>query len=138
MLYCLGLIDVTQNTYQLILATNGNSSYAIFVYEDIAWSEFSFSIKDNVSGIVPGSGSSLATSGDGNSNDTFSIGSGNDTFSGGSDSTTRSGDMFGSGTGGMENSASMDGNSNITSSSTSGSHGTSMLSVVTRLVAGLA
>ena len=100
----------------MILATDGNSSYAIFVYEDLSWSEFSFTINEYVSSIA--SGSDEIPGGE----------SSNDTFPNGSGSTNSSGEIFESGASGMD-SASMDGTDNGTAS---GAGGASILSIVTR------
>lgn len=67
-----------QNTFQIVLATDGESSYTLFLYSDILWSQADFRNVDN-------------SGGSGNSAESGSGGSGNSTGGGGSESDVGSG-----------------------------------------------
>ena len=111
-----------QNTYQLVLATDGYSSYAIFLYEDIAWTEFDFfSEVLDISGSenVSSSGSNVGTtsgSGSSGTNDKMTSwsdsGSGSSNVTGGSGSSNGNLDAIG-GSGSSNGNADSAGGSNI-------------------------
>lgn len=79
-----------------MLATDGNSSYALFLYEDITWSEFTFVSEVLVSSGNMNNGNGAVNGSSSESGD--SSGSG-DTSGDSSGSGDMSGDMSGSGNG---------------------------------------